>query len=125
MMTFQAKISLLLESLQNHNTEDALFPHFCRIEVIIIVITVNINIIIINNNNVIMITIILILIMIMIMMMMIIFQSASDLLCIPSAWLKHVRQSHVCLLSGIINLHDDSFYDEYDDFHDDDFHDEV
>ena len=77
-----------------------------------------------------MITIILILIMIMIMMMIIIFQPASDLLCIPSAWLKHVRQSHVCLLSGIINLHDeyDGFYDEYGDIHDyeyDQFHHEV
>ena len=39
MMTFQAKISFVLESLQNHNTEDALFPHFCRIKVIIIVIS--------------------------------------------------------------------------------------
>ena len=88
--TIQAKISLLLESLQNHNTEDALFPHICRIQVIIsisiiivIVVIIIINIImimIINDNDV---------------------QSASDLLCVTSAWLQHVCKSHVCLLSGI------------------------
>ena len=92
--TIQAKISLLLESLQNHNAEDALFPHICRIKVsisiiIVIVIIITIFIIIIIN----------------IIMIMIIndndVQSASDLLCVTPAWLQHVCKSHVCLLSGI------------------------
>ena len=33
MMTIQAKVPLLLESLQSDNTEDALFPHICRLKV--------------------------------------------------------------------------------------------
>ena len=36
-MTIQAKVPILLESLQSHNTEDALFPHICCIKVIIII----------------------------------------------------------------------------------------
>ena len=94
--TIQAKISLLLESLQNHNTEDALFPHICRIKVIISISIIIVIVVIIT---------IFIIIIINIIMIMIIndndVQSASDLLCVTSAWLQHVCKSHVCLLSGI------------------------
>ena len=96
--TIQAKISLLLESLQNHNTEDALFPHICRIKVIISISIIVVIVIIIT-------IFIIIIIIINIIMIMIIndndVQSASDLLCVTSAWLQHVCKSHVCLLSGI------------------------
>ena len=96
MVTIQAKISLLLESLQNHNTEDALFPHIRRIKVIISISIILVIVVIIT---------IFIIIIINIIMIMIIndndVQSASDLLCVTPAWFQHVCKSHVCLLSGI------------------------
>ena len=49
-MTIQAKVPILLEGLQSHNTEDALFPHICCIKVIIIINIIIIIIKIIINN---------------------------------------------------------------------------